>query len=184
MAREVDNVWVGADGRAYFGSTTATAPTNATAALAGEWAELGWISEDGLTEAASESYNEIKAWDGTVARKVLTSSERTFALTFLESNEHTLEFYYSGDVVAAISGGSKIEVTTPSRVQWSMCFDVVDGSNTCRIYAANVEVTGRGDVVYKNGEAVGWNITVTAYPDTNGVVFTKFFDVDLSDTES
>lgn len=184
MARDVDNVWVGADGRAYFGLTTVTAPTDATTTLSTDFAELGWVSEDGLTEGASEQYTEIKTWDGTVARKILTSSERTFQLTLLETNENTLEFYYSGDTVEAIAGGSKIEITTPSSVRWSMVFDVVDGANTCRIYLTNCEVSGRGDVVYKNGEPVGYNVTVTAYPDTDGVVATKFYDVDYSATAS
>lgn len=185
MARDVDNIWVGADGRAYFcAAAAAVAPTDATSAVSGVFAELGWISEDGLTEAVSESYNEIKSWDGTVVRKVLTGSERTFKMTFLETNENTLELYYSGDTVEAIAGGSKIDITTPSSVRWAFVVDVVDGDNTVRIYLENAEVTGRGDVVYKNGQAVGYEVTVTAYPDSNGVVGSKFFSDDYSDTAS
>jgi hypothetical protein len=37
-------------------------------------------------------------------------------------------------------------------------------------------VTERAEIVYANGEAIGYDITITCYPDSNNVVLTKFSD--------
>ena len=35
-------------------------------------------------------------------------------------------------------------------------------------------MTERGDVVYKNDEAIGYEVTITCYPDQNGVKAYKY----------
>jgi hypothetical protein len=180
MARDVDAVYVGADGRGYVAPRGTSAPTSASSTLNAAFKELGWIHEDGLTEAANADSAEIKAWDGTTVRKVMTGSEFTFQVKFLETNEQTLELYYSGSAVAANTGQSKIDVKAPTGDRRAFVFDVLDGSHVVRIYIADGEVTERGDIVYANGEAIGYEVTITAYPDTNGTSFTKFFDEDFT----
>ena len=180
MARDVDAVLVGADGRGYVAPLATSAPTNASATLNAAFKELGWIHEDGLVEAANADTAEIKAWDGTTVRKVMTGSEFTFQVRFLETNEETLELYYSGSAVAANSGQSKIEVKAPTNDRRSFVFDVLDGSKVTRIFIPDGEVTERGDITYANGEAISYEVTITAYPDSDGVSFVKFFDEDFT----
>jgi hypothetical protein len=45
----------------------------------------------------------------------------------------------------------------------------VDGDVDIRIVIPDGQVTERGDVTYANGEAIGYDVTVTAYPDDSGV---------------
>jgi hypothetical protein len=181
MARDVDAVYVGADGRGYVAPRGTTGPTSAAATLNALFKELGWLHEDGLTEAANADSAEIKAWDGTTVRKVMTSSEFTFQLKFLETNKHTLELYYSGSDVSGDGGtGSKIAAKGPENDRRSFVFDVLDGDHIARIYIPDGEVTERGDISYANGEAIAYEVTITAYPDSTGVSFTKFFDKDFT----
>lgn len=180
MARTVANVWVGADGRAYVAATSATAPTGADSSLDGSWTELGWINEDGLTEASNEDFTEVKGWDGTVIRKIRTSAERTFAFTCMETNKAVLELFYPGSSVTAASGGSKIEVESSAPDRRAFVFDVIDGDAVARYYVGNGEVSERGDVTHAAGEAVAYTFTVTAYPDTDGVSVVKFFTADYT----
>lgn len=180
MARNVANVWVGADGRAYVAPTGTSAPANASASWSGAWAELGWTSEDGLTEGQNEQYSEIKGWDGTVLRKVLTSTEKTFQLTFQEINKHVLELYHSNSTVEWISGGSQLDVATPSNDLRAFGFDIADGDRVVRVVIPSGEVTARGDITYKNDQAIQAQVTITAYPDENGVTATFLFTEDYS----
>jgi hypothetical protein len=173
MARSADSVWVGADGRAYVAPTGTTAPTNATAALSATYKEIGWISEDGIVEGVSEDYNEIKGWDGSVVRKVRTSSDRTLKFTALETNATVLDLFYAGSTVAA--DGKKITIGSSSSAKKMFVFDVLDGDSICRIVVANGEVTERGDVTHANGEGTAYEFTITAYPDSNGVTMTKLY---------
>lgn len=181
MARDVDAVYVGADGRGYVAPRGTSAPTSASATLNAAFKELGWLHEDGLVEAANADSAEIKAWDGTTVRKVMTSSEFTFQVKLLETNEHTLELYYSGSAVATDGGtGSKVDVKAPESDRRAFVFDVLDGAHVARIYIPDGEVTERGDITYANGEPIAYDVTITAYPNSNGVSFTKFFDEDFT----
>lgn len=181
MARDVDAVYVGADGRGYVAPRGTSAPTSASATLNAAFKELGWLHEDGLVEAANADSAEIKAWDGTTVRKVMTSSEFTFQVKLLETNEETLELYYAGSTVAADdSTGSKVDVKSPDNDRRAFVFDVLDGPHVARIYIPDGEVTERGDITYANGEAIAYDITITAYPNSDGVSFTKFFDEDFT----
>lgn len=181
MARDVDAVYVGADGRGYVAPRGTTAPTSASATLNAAFKELGWLHEDGLVEAANADSAEIKAWDGTTVRKVMTSSEFTFQVKLLETNEHSLELYYSGSAVATDGGtGSKIDVKSPENDRRSFVFDVLDGNHVARVYIADGEVTERGDITYANGEPIAYDVTITAYPNSSGVSFIKFFDKDFT----
>jgi hypothetical protein len=44
-----------------------------------------------------------------------------------------------------------------------------DGSDLIRIVVPDGQVVERGDVVYKNDTPIGYQVTVTAYPDASGV---------------
>ena len=52
--------------------------------------------------------------------------------------------------------------------------NVVDGAEIIRLYVGNGELTERGEVPYQSGEAVMYPVTITAYPDDNGNLMTKF----------
>jgi hypothetical protein len=53
--------------------------------------------------------------------------------------------------------------------------DVVDGSIVERTYIPAGEVTAVGERTLASGEAIGYNVTITAYADTDNVTFKKFF---------
>ena len=178
---DVTKIDAGANGAAAVAPTGSTAPTDSTTALAVAFKDLGFISEDGLTEAVNQSTNEVKAWDGTVVRKVLTGAEKTFKIKFLESNGNVLDLYYSKPTNSVVSGKTTLTVKPIlSRDLRAFVFDVIDGAKHKRIWIPNGEVTDRGEIAYKNGEASSYEVTITAYPDSNGVWFKEFVDADLT----
>jgi hypothetical protein len=171
-------VRVGITGELYAGPTTSDAPTTSASALDSDYTGLGYISEDGVTEAYNDTVENIIAWQGaTVVRANTTESTATLQCRLIETKGATLELYHKGSEVEVVSSGQwKIDVVAPTPDVRSFVFDVLDGTKHLRIYVARGEVTERAEIVYANGEAIGYDITITCYPDGNNVVLTKFSD--------
>lgn len=175
MALTADNVKVGVTGSVYVGPTTTTAPTSATAALDAGFSELGYVSGDGLEEARDRSTNQIRAWqNGDLIREVVTESTATFKFMLMETTKAVIELFY-GSSVSGSGASAKVDVN-PSATggKKSFVFNVVDGTTTVRTYVPVGEVLAVEPVKIANGEVIGYGVTVTAYPDSNGKAFTKF----------
>lgn len=177
-----ENVLVALTGGIVTAPTGSTAPTDADTAWAGAYVDLGYISEDGITESPSDDTTEIKVWQGgAVVRRLITGSSTTYQFMMVETTAAGLELYHKGSVVTGGGGGEgSIEVKSPTTDRRSFGIDVIDGDRLVRLYIPDGEVTERGDVVYKNDEPIGYEVTVTAYPGDDDVHTIKFFS-DLPD---
>jgi hypothetical protein len=177
MALTASNVRVAVTGGVFGAPAGTTLPTDALAALDPEFDELGYVGEDGVTQAMATDVTDIRAWqNGDIVRKVQTSHDLTYALSMLETNEHTLRTYY-GDFSGTIDAGT-VEIKGEQGVRQSWVLNVVDGDVRIRIVIPDGQVTERGDVSYVNGDAVMYPITITAYPDASGVKAYLYTDAD------
>lgn len=170
MTNQVANVLV-ATGIALGAPSGTALPANPTAAVNAAFTDYGGVKEDGLTQAIGEDSTVIKLWDGSTARKIKTSFDLTFALTFLETNADVLNIYYGNYTDGASFGSTKIQKGT---VRQAWIFDMLDGANLVRIVVPDGEITAHGDVIYKDDDAVGYPVTITAYPDASGVNAYKY----------
>jgi hypothetical protein len=158
------NVMVGVTGGAYVAPEGTTLPTNTTASLNAAFEEVGYISEDGLTQSISEDITDLKAWqNGDVVRKIQTSHDLTYAFTMIETSEVTLETYYGNYAAGAV------EITGEQLPHKSWVIEVADGDDDLRIVIPDGQITERGDLVFQNGDAVGYQVTITCFPDDDGV---------------
>jgi hypothetical protein len=98
-----------------------------------------------------------------VVRRVQTDHSASFAFTMRETNATVLEAYY-GNYAAGVS---KIQSGVLPHKSWII--DVLDGDSKIRIVIPDGQITERGDVVYKNGDPIGYPITIECYPDSTGV---------------
>jgi hypothetical protein len=151
------NVLVGADGGVNFAPSGTTIPTTVEGALDGAFTDLGFVSDDGLTEAIGTSTNQIKNWKGDTVREVQTEHTVTYKFVLIETNDDSEEVFYGDDPA------NGIEAVQGTRGRW--VFDIFDGDIPIRVVVPDGQVTERGDVVYKNDQAIAYDITVTAYPD-------------------
>lgn len=171
MALDSDNVRVAVTGAVYVGPTTATAPSSSSSALTG-FTDLGYVSADGITETIDKTTAQIRAWqNGALVREVVSEGTYSVAMTFIETNQDVLELYFGSD----LTGGELDGDPTKSGGRKSFVIDVVDGDIVERTYIPAGEVTAVGERVLASGEAIGYNVTITAYADTSSVTFKKWF---------
>lgn len=179
MSQDADNVHIAVSGTLSTAPKGSAAPTDSTTALDVAYTDLGWIDENGVTESHADETTDIKGNDGSVIRRVITGSSMTLKAVLLENKSAVVELYYKGSTVALAGAGPdhKIDIKMAQADVRAFVFDTIDGTTHERIYVPQGEVTDRGDIVYAaNGTPVGFEVTITAYPDNNKVLATKFSD--------
>lgn len=168
------NVRVAVSGAWYVGPTTTAAPTTAVSALAAGFDDLGYVSSDGITITRDRSTNALRAWQNSdLIRESVTEAGMTFSGMLMETTPETLELFYG----SAVAANGSIEIK-PGETggRKSFVIDVVDGDETIRYYIPSGEVLSVGEQVLANGEAVGYNITITAYASDAGYTVKKWVD--------
>lgn len=159
-------------GAVHWAPIGSTLPTSATASLDGAFVELGYISEDGLTNNNSPESDTVKAWGGDTVLTLQTDRPDTFAMTLLESmNADVLKTVYgSANVTTDGSGNLTVKATAQDMPSGAWVFDMIlKGGRAKRIVVPNGTISELGEITYKDDEAVAYNITITDVPDTNGV---------------
>lgn len=175
MALTADNVVVGITGKVYVGATSATAPTSSTSTLTG-FAELGYVSADGVTFSTEKTTNQIRAWQNAdLVRETITEGTVTYSFTLLETTQEVVEAYFGATMV-----DGKIELNPNSTGgRKSYVVDIVDGAKVIRHYVPSGEILSVEAQTVQNGEAVAYGVTVTAYANAGRVAdvfFSEFED--------
>lgn len=158
-------------GAIYVADTTATMPTTADSTLGAGWTALGYISEDGLTNANTPNTDTIKAWGGDPVLTVYNAKDDTFKFQLLEVlNIDVLKTVFGSDnVTGALSTGITIKVNNKDLETKAYVFDMVmRGGAMKRIVIPMASITDLGDVTYADSDAVGYDITLGAQSDSAG----------------
>lgn len=173
MANTASNVSVGkpqAAGGIYAGPVDTAAPTDATTALPAAIKALGYCSDDGLTNSIELETSDINAWGGDRVLSVRTSRSESFAFTLIESlSAAVLAEVYGEANVSEVSGALTVihnGAELPNRLY---VFEILmTGNKVKRIVVPNGQVSEVGDVVYVDGDPVGYEVTLACFPDEDG----------------
>lgn len=157
-------------GAVYRAPKGTTLPTDATTALAAAFVDMGYISEDGVVNSNSPSTEKVKAWGGQVVLIVATEKPDTFKLKFLEAlNSNVLETVYGAGNVTTGTGTIAVEANADALGEYVYAIDMVmTGGALKRIVIPDGVLSALGDIVYKDSEAVGYEVTLDAQPDSSG----------------
>ena len=170
MANTAANVVVGISGSVYVGPTTSTAPTSASSALTG-FTDLGYISSDGVTVTPSRNTAQIRAWQNAdLVREVVTESDLSYKFMMLEMSAAVATQYFG-----AAPASNKV-AWSPSATggKQSFVIDMLDGSKIVRHYIPSGEIMKIEPLQAKNGEAISFGVTISAYV-TSGRAADVFF---------
>lgn len=177
---DVTQVLTGSGGIVSVAPLNTALPTSTAAALNAAFADVGLVSEDGVSINATADYLEIKSWDGSTVRKPRTSFDPTVSFVMLETNQESLELYWSGSTVQANTGESKIEIVPFATDRRSFVIDVNDGTRVTRYVLPVAEVTERQEIAHRPDQPVAYGVTLTAYPDGDGTAIYEYIDEDLT----
>ena len=144
-------------------------PTDADTLLDSAYESLGYVGEDGVTESAERSTEDIRAWGGVKVRTVQTEYGCSLSLTLIESRRAaTLKTVFGDNNVTVADGVITVkrnEAVLPHR-QWVI--DMKDGENARRLDVGYGQITEVGDITYVDGEAISYEVTISCDPDDNG----------------
>lgn len=159
----------GAVFRAPFGTTL---PKDAKSELDAAFKNLGYISEDGVTNSTSLESEEIKAWGGDTVAQPQTSKTDTFQMTLIESlNVEALKAYFGNDNVTGtdLQTGLSIQCNSKELEASVWVIDMVaTGNIPHRIVIPNAKPSELEDITYVDNEAAGLGMTLAALPDEDG----------------
>lgn len=154
---------------APLGTTAPTAPP--PAALPSGWSDLGWMSDNGITETLAQQETKVYGWQGgSLIRDLRSQSEHSFAFECLEENAATLGLLRPGSAVATTGGTAEVQTVTISGTPTGGTFTLtVPGYGSTAPLAYNVSTAALATAL---STLVGQTVTVAG---TAGTTYTVTF---------
>lgn len=172
MSMDEDLMIALATGVVSFAPLGSTMPTTGSTALDAAFTDFGAISDDGLTEAPSQTFQSFTPWGKTRhGKNSLTATGKTFQLTFWETNVNVLAVYFGLDAIPTVTPATGTfdfaEPDEEAPVIRAMVFDGTEGTNAIRLACTKVQRTDRGNIVYGPKGIAGYQMTFDNLGDTH-----------------
>lgn len=158
-------------GAIYYAPEGTSLPTDATSELNSAFANLGYVSEDGVTNSNSIESEDIKAWGGDIVQSSQTGKTDTYQLTLIQAiNLDVLKAIYGeGNVSGSLASGVTIKANAKEIPAACWVIDMVLAENTLkRIVIPRGKISELGDIVYNDTDPIGYQPTINALPDSEG----------------
>lgn len=157
-------------GAVHVAATTATLPTTAEATLTG-FSSLGYCSEEGLVNDNSIETEDIKAWGGDTVDSLETGKVDKFKTTLIEAlNVDVIkEIYHESNVSGTLATGITVKANRKEHEARAWVVDMIMKGNVLkRIVVPSGKISAISEIAYKDDDVVGYEITITAAPDSTG----------------
>lgn len=158
-------------GHVYRAPLGTTLPTDAVTALGVAFVDLGYISEDGVTNANSPESSVINAWGGTPVLTIQESKEDTFEATFISAENLEVQKMVYGDtnVTGTLATGVTVQANAKELEEASYVIEMIAKGNVAhRIVIPSAKPSEIGEITYTDTDAVGYAVTLSCTADASG----------------
>lgn len=148
-----------------------TLPTDAVSTLDDAFKSLGYVSEDGMVNTNSPENENVRAWGGDIVASVQTEKADSFAYTLIEATNVDVlkEVYGQDNVTGTLDTGIEIKANSKELEEHCIVVDtILKGGILKRIVVPNGKISELGDISYVDGEPIGYETTLSAFPDGEG----------------
>lgn len=151
-------------GYAYWAPAGTTLPTDSTTALPAAYKLLGYLSEDGLTNATDTGTTEIKDANGNTVMKIITSYAESYQFAMLEVlRAEAAKLRYNSDAVTGTDKSMTIKHRMPSDKDFVLVFEIaMSGDVKDRLVIGDATRAEFGDRQVHAGDAQVYDVTVSA----------------------
>lgn len=146
-------------------------PKDARADLDEAFRSLGYCSDDGLVNSNSPENDSVKAWGGDTVLETQKEKPDTFQFTLIEAlNVDVMRTVYGDkNVEGDLENGITIKANSDDQEYCAWVIDMIlKGGILKRVTIPSAKVTEVGDITYSDGDAVGYDTTISAVPDADG----------------
>jgi len=155
-----------ATGALFVAPAGTEVPTNATDDLDPAFANLGYVSDEGLVNGIETDVEDVFAWGGDNVLSDQTTFAEMFTFNLIETNVETAKLYYGEDNVTV--DGENITIRMNSQTLPEIVFVaelVMTGGRVKRIVVERGKIVDRsGEISYVDGEPVAYPINLKAFP--------------------
>ena len=161
----------GVSGPIYRAPKGTALPTTANATLNTAFKALGYVSEDGVTNATEIDTEDVKAWGGDTVLNLSTGFADKFTFTLLETISAEVKKARFGDdnVTGTLANGITVTANAQDLDEHVIVIDMVlKGGVLKRVVIPQAKVSEVGDITYSDSAAVGYETTLHCSSDASG----------------
>lgn len=136
MGKDAGELVVGSNGSIYTAPLGSTIPASIGDPLGGQWTELGYVTEDGVTWMDGKTIVSIRAWQSFYdLRRIVESKEGSMAFVLQQWNSETVQLAFGGgEVTEPAPGDFRYTPPDPSELdERMMAIEWQDGDSDFRL---------------------------------------------------
>ena len=159
-----------------------TLPTDAASQLDPAFVELGFVSDAGVTNANSGENETVYAWGGTPVDEIETEKSDTWTYKLIEAlNPEVLRTVYGAANVTVEGQKISIKAGATDKTPASYVVDMVMKGALKRVVLPNAVLRNLAEIVYKDDESVGYQVTFGAQDDGTGFTHYEYIQLFVVD---
>ena len=149
----------------YYAPAGTDLPTDATTALPAAYTCVGYLSEDGVTNATDTDTTDINEMGGIKVLSEISGYGETWQFNMIETNEASLKLRFGTANVTGTADKLTVYHAIPSGESLVLVFEIaMTGNRVKRIVVADGTITEFDDTTYSAGDAIGYGVTMSANP--------------------
>lgn len=165
-------------GYIYRAPLGTTLPTTADETLNAAFEDMGFISEEGVTEASGFESVDIKDWGGSSILNILSNRSSDFKAKFVSAyNTEVLKMLFGEENVSgSLAAGLAVVVNTKDLTPASYVIEMIgSGNELIRFVLPNAVPSAIGDITYVKNDAIKFDTTLHCMTDESGNSQYKYF---------